>query len=157
MLPSSLTGFAPVVRGVAKSNATVIVRQNGYIIYQSAVPQGAFALKDLNTTNSGGDLDVTIKEEDGSEQHFTQPYASLAILKREDQTDVDISAGELRDQNDFQPTVFRRRCYTVFLRVLPSTGRAGNQRLHLRRAWRGERYGFAGRPFAGRNACPLAV
>lgn len=122
MLPSSLTGFAPVVRGVAKSNATVIVRQNGYIIYQSAVPQGAFALKDLNTTNSGGDLDVTIKEEDGSEQHFTQPYASLAILKREDQTDVDISAGELRDQNDFQPTVFRRRCYTVFLRVLPSTG-----------------------------------
>ncbi|MFL1089480.1 fimbria/pilus outer membrane usher protein, partial [Acinetobacter baumannii] len=76
-----MTGFAPVVRGVAKSNATVIVRQNGYIIYQSAVPQGAFALKDLNTTNSGGDLDVTIKEEDGSEQHFTQPYASLAILK----------------------------------------------------------------------------
>ena len=107
MLPSSLTGFAPVVRGVAKSNATVIVRQNGYIIYQSAVPQGAFAIKDLNTTNSGGDLDVTIKEEDGSEQHFTQPYASLAILKREDQTDVDISAGELRDQNDFQPTVFQ--------------------------------------------------
>lgn len=107
MLPSSLTGFAPVVRGVAKSNATVIVRQNGYIIYQSAVPQGAFALKDLNTTNSGGDLDVTIKEEDGSEQHFTQPYASLAILKREDQTSVDLSVGELRDQNDFRPTVFQ--------------------------------------------------
>ena len=55
MLPSSLTGFAPVVRGVAKSNATVIIRQNGYIIYQSAVPQGPFALKDLNTTSSGGD------------------------------------------------------------------------------------------------------
>ena len=107
MLPSSLTGFAPVVRGVAKSNATVIIRQNGYIIYQSAVPQGPFALKDLNTTSSGGDLDVTIKEEDGSEQHFTQPYASLAILKREDQTDVDISAGELRDQSEFQPNVFQ--------------------------------------------------
>ncbi|MFP1557807.1 hypothetical protein ACLB1T_11905 [Escherichia coli] len=26
-------------------------------------------------------MDVTIKEEDGSEQRFTQPYASLAILK----------------------------------------------------------------------------
>ncbi|RSK65634.1 fimbrial biogenesis outer membrane usher protein [Enterobacter huaxiensis] len=116
MLPSSLTGFAPVVRGVAKSNATVIVRQNGYIIYQSAVPQGAFALKDLNTTNSGGDLDVTIKEEDGSEQHFTQPYASLAILKREDQTDVDLSVGELRDQNDFQPTLFQAQV----LRGLPA-------------------------------------
>ncbi|HBL4905538.1 fimbria/pilus outer membrane usher protein [Enterobacter hormaechei] len=114
MLPSSQTGFAPVVRGVAKSNATVIVRQNGYIIYQSAVPQGAFALKDLNTTSSGGDLDVTIKEEDGSEQHFTQPYASLAILKREDQTDVDLSVGELRDQNDFQPTVFQAQVLRGF-------------------------------------------
>ncbi|EOX7394072.1 fimbria/pilus outer membrane usher protein [Enterobacter quasiroggenkampii] len=107
MLPSSLNGFAPVVRGVAKSNATVIIKQNGYVIYQSAVPQGPFALKDLNTTNSGGDLDVTIKEEDGSEQHFTQPYASLAILKREDQTDVDLSLGELRDLNNFKPDVFQ--------------------------------------------------
>lgn len=107
MLPSSQNGFAPVVRGVAKSNATVIIKQNGYIIYQSAVPQGAFALSDLNTTSSGGDLDVTVREEDGSEQHFTQPYASLAILKREGQTDVDISAGELREQNNFNPDVFQ--------------------------------------------------
>lgn len=107
MLPASLNGFAPVVRGVARSNATVIIKQNGYVIYQSAVPQGAFALSDLNTTSSGGDLDVTIKEEDGSEQHFTQPYASLAILKREGQTDVDVSIGELRDQSNFTPDVLQ--------------------------------------------------
>lgn len=105
MLPSSQNGFAPVVRGVAKSNATVIIRQNHYVIYQSAVPQGAFEITDLNTTSGGGDLDVTIKEEDGSEQHFTQPYASLAILKREGQTDVDISAGEVRDESGFTPDV----------------------------------------------------
>lgn len=115
MLPASQNGFAPVVRGVAKSNATVIVRQNGYVIYQSAVPPGAFSLTDLNTTHSGGDLDVTIKEEDGSEQRFTQPYASLAILKREGQTDVDISAGELRDQHAFTPDVFQAQ----LLRGLP--------------------------------------
>ncbi|EAC1133318.1 fimbrial biogenesis outer membrane usher protein [Salmonella enterica subsp. enterica] len=105
MLPSSQNGFAPVVRGVAKSNATVIIRQNKYVIYQSAVPQGAFAITDLNTVSGGGDLDVTIKEEDGSEQHFTQPYASLAILKREGQTDVDMSVGELRDESSFTPNV----------------------------------------------------
>ncbi len=40
MLPSSQNGFAPMVRGIAKSNATVIIRQNNYVIYQSAVPQG---------------------------------------------------------------------------------------------------------------------
>ncbi|EBZ8940736.1 fimbrial biogenesis outer membrane usher protein [Salmonella enterica subsp. enterica serovar Napoli] len=105
MLPSGQNGFAPVVRGVAKSNATVIIRQNRYVIYQSAVPRGAFEITDLNTTSGGGDLDVTIKEEDGSEQHFTQPYASLAILKREGQTDFDISVGEMRDESGFTPNV----------------------------------------------------
>lgn len=107
MLPSSQNGFAPVVRGIAKSNATVVIRQNNYVIYQSAVPQGAFEITDLNTTNGGGDLDVTIKEEDGSEQHFTQPYASLAILKREGQADVDISVGEMRDEGGFTPNVLQ--------------------------------------------------
>ncbi|WP_057104584.1 fimbria/pilus outer membrane usher protein [Citrobacter freundii] len=107
MLPSSQNGFAPIVRGIAKSNATVIIRQNNYVIYQSAVPQGAFEITDLNTTSGGGDLDVTIKEEDGSEQHFTQPYASLAILKREGQTDVDISVGEIRDESGFTPNVLQ--------------------------------------------------
>lgn len=107
MLPDSQNGFAPVVRGVAKTNAVVTIRQNGYMIYQSAVPQGPFALTDLNTTSSGGDLDVSIKEEDGSEQHFVQPYASLAILRREGQTDVDISIGERRDNDRFMPEVMQ--------------------------------------------------
>lgn len=107
MLPASQNGFAPVVRGIAKSNATVIIRQNGYVIYQSAVPQGAFEITDLNTASTGGDLDVTIKEEDGSEQRFTHPYASLAILKREGQTDVDVSVGELRDEDGFTPDVLQ--------------------------------------------------
>ncbi|MGU0042895.1 fimbria/pilus outer membrane usher protein [Escherichia coli] len=91
--------------GIAKSNATVIIRQNGYVIYRSAVPQGAFGITNLNTASTGGDLDVTIKEEDGSEQRFTQPYASLAILKREGQTDVDVSVGELRDEDGFTPDI----------------------------------------------------
>lgn len=116
MLPASMNGFAPVVRGVAKSNAMVTIKQNGYVIYQSAVPQGAFALTDLNTTSSGGDLDVTIKEEDGSEQHFIQPYASLAILKREGQTDFDVSIGEMREDNRFTPNVMQAQ----IMRGLPA-------------------------------------
>ncbi|MEY7202595.1 fimbria/pilus outer membrane usher protein [Escherichia coli] len=34
-------------------------------------------MTDLNTASTGGDLDVTIKEEDGSEQRFTQPLPIL--------------------------------------------------------------------------------
>lgn len=107
------------MRGIAKSNATVIIRQNGYVIYQSAVPQGAFEITDLNTASTGGDLDVTIKEEDGSEQRFTQPYASLAILKREGQTDVDVSVGELRDEDGFTPDVLQVQILHGFPTVSP--------------------------------------
>nr|WP_318383681.1 fimbria/pilus outer membrane usher protein [uncultured Enterobacter sp.] len=122
MLPRSMNGFAPVVRGIAKSNATVTIRQSNYIIYQSAVPQGAFEITDLNTANSGGDLDVTIKEEDGSEQHFVQPYASLAILKREGQTDVDLSVGEMRDESGFTPGVFQAQMMRGFAWGLTAYG-----------------------------------
>ena len=35
MLPDSQRGFAPVVRGIAKSNAEVSIEQNGYVIYRT--------------------------------------------------------------------------------------------------------------------------
>ncbi|MEA7581073.1 fimbria/pilus outer membrane usher protein, partial [Salmonella enterica subsp. enterica serovar Anatum] len=41
------------------------IRQNGYVIYQSYVSPGAFAITDLNPTSSSGDLEVTVDEKDG--------------------------------------------------------------------------------------------
>ncbi|PFH11520.1 outer membrane usher protein [Collimonas sp. PA-H2] len=67
MYPDSLKGFAPVVRGIARSNARVTVRQNGFIIYQTYVAPGAFVISDLYPTSSSGDLEVVITEADGSE------------------------------------------------------------------------------------------
>lgn len=61
MLPDSLKGFAPTVRGIAKSNARVTIKQNGYVIYQTYVSPGAFAINDLYPTSSSGDLQVTVK------------------------------------------------------------------------------------------------
>lgn len=37
MLPDSEKGYAPIIRGTAHSNALVMVRQNGYVIYQNTV------------------------------------------------------------------------------------------------------------------------
>ncbi|MBS3046385.1 fimbria/pilus outer membrane usher protein [Enterobacter mori] len=93
MLPDSLKGFAPVVRGIAQSNAQVTVRQNGYIIYQTYVAPGAFAITDLYPTSSSGDLDVTIKEMDGSERHFVQPFSAVPIMVREGQIKYGVTAG----------------------------------------------------------------
>lgn len=66
MYPDSLQGYAPTVRGIARTPAKVVVRQNGYVIYQSYVQPGAFAITDLNPTSSSGDLEVTVEEKDGT-------------------------------------------------------------------------------------------
>ena len=99
MLPDSLKGYAPVVRGIARTNAQVVVRQNGYQIYQSYVAPGAFEIADMYPTGGAGDLDVTIVEADGSEQHFTLPYASLPVLQREGRLKYALTAGQYRSYN----------------------------------------------------------
>ncbi|MGS9668608.1 fimbria/pilus outer membrane usher protein, partial [Salmonella enterica subsp. enterica serovar Infantis] len=62
MQPNSQRGYAPTIRGIARSNAQVIVRQNGYIAYQTAVSPGEFEINDMIPTCSNGDYDVTVKE-----------------------------------------------------------------------------------------------
>ena len=54
MLPESEQGFAPVVRGIANSDAQVVIKQNGYVIYQTWVSAGPFEIKDLNQVTAGG-------------------------------------------------------------------------------------------------------
>ncbi|XLM21608.1 fimbria/pilus outer membrane usher protein, partial [Chromobacterium piscinae] len=61
----SLQGYAPVVRGVAETNAKVSVRQNGNVIYENVVPPGEFSIDDLYNTGFSGDLEVTVTEADG--------------------------------------------------------------------------------------------
>lgn len=96
MLPDSLRGYAPVVRGIARSNALVVIRQGGYVIYQNNVAPGPFEITDMYATGGSGDLQVTVKEADGSEQRFTVPFASLPVLQREGQLKYAISAGQYR-------------------------------------------------------------
>ncbi|WP_430392296.1 fimbria/pilus outer membrane usher protein [Dyella sp. 20L07] len=97
MLPDSLRGYAPVVRGVAETNALVTIRQNGVQIYQTTVAPGAFAINDLFPTGYGGNLDVIVTEADGRTRTFSVPYASVAQLLRPGTMRFSIAAGQLRD------------------------------------------------------------
>ncbi|WP_075180637.1 fimbria/pilus outer membrane usher protein [Pantoea sp. 1.19] len=104
MLPDSLRGYAPVIRGIARGTAQVIVRQNGYEIYQRTVPPGPFAIDDLYATGGGGDLQVSIIEADGSRQTFTQPWATVPLMQREGHTRYALTAGRFRSGNEDQRT-----------------------------------------------------
>ncbi|NPT37903.1 fimbria/pilus outer membrane usher protein [Paraburkholderia xenovorans] len=97
MLPESLRGYAPIVRGTAESNARVTVRQNGQVIYETTVSPGPFEINDLYATGYGGNLDVTVTEANGRTKSFTVPYASVAQSLRPGTTRFSVTAGELRN------------------------------------------------------------
>ncbi|HHR6130548.1 TPA: fimbria/pilus outer membrane usher protein [Providencia alcalifaciens] len=96
MNPESLRGYAPVVRGIARSNAQITIRQNGYTIYQTDVAAGPFEINDLYPTGGSGDLHVTIKETNGSEQYQIIPFASLPVLQREGYLSYSVTGGQYR-------------------------------------------------------------
>lgn len=102
MLPDSLRGFAPTIRCVANSNAKITVKQNGYVIYQTYVPPGAFTLSDLYATSSSGDLQVTVAEANGTENSFSVPYSAVPVLQREGRIKYSLTAGQYRSNNSHQ-------------------------------------------------------
>jgi len=106
MLPSDTFSYSPVIRGVARSNARVVIRQRGNIIYSQTVAPGSFAITDLNNGQIGADLEVTVEESDGSQQHFTVPYTSLPNMLRPGTWRYSVSAGRYRDDGlSYQPLV----------------------------------------------------
>ena len=99
MIPDSMRGYAPVVRGIARTNAKIVIRQNGYVIYENYVAPGAFEITDMFPTGGSGDLFVTIKEADGSEQYLVVPFASLPVLQREGRIKYSLTGGQYRSYN----------------------------------------------------------
>ncbi|KRP59746.1 fimbria/pilus outer membrane usher protein [Pseudomonas trivialis] len=95
MLPDSQSGFAPVVRGVAETNARVSVRQRGVLLDEVSVAPGPFVLNDLFPTGYGGDLHVTITEADGRMREFIVPFAANANLLRPEHSRYSLSVGQL--------------------------------------------------------------
>ncbi|HDL7823580.1 TPA: fimbrial biogenesis outer membrane usher protein [Yersinia enterocolitica] len=99
MLPSSQRDFMPVVRGIARSQARVEVRQNGYLIYSTVVSPGPFELTDMLPSHSDGDLHVTVLESNGATQQFTVPYSVPAIALRKGRLRYNLMAGRYRPAN----------------------------------------------------------
>jgi outer membrane usher protein len=108
MWPDSQRGYAPEIRGVARTNAQVTVSQNGSKIYETTVSPGPFNITDLYPTGYGGDLDVTVKEADGSETRFQVPYAAMTRLKRPGMTYYSVTGGVSRKDNmAYTPSVYQ--------------------------------------------------
>ncbi|WP_370605582.1 fimbria/pilus outer membrane usher protein [Citrobacter braakii] len=88
--------FAPVIRGMANSNARVTISQNGNVIYQTTVAPGQFEIRDLNSSALSGDLYVTVRESDGTTHSFIQGFSSVAVMQREGQLRYGLTTGRYR-------------------------------------------------------------
>lgn len=93
MLPNSLKGFAPVITGVAQSNARITVTQNGNIVYQTFVAPGPYRIDDLYPSGQGGELTATITEADGTVRTQDIAYSSLPIMQRSGGFKYELTAG----------------------------------------------------------------
>ncbi|HGM5491185.1 TPA: fimbria/pilus outer membrane usher protein [Serratia fonticola] len=103
MLPNSLRGFAPLISGIAQSNARITVSQNGNVVYQTYVAPGPFRINDLFQGSQGGDLTVTITEADGSVRTQTLAYSALPVMLRPRALKYEFTTGryhgEITDSN----------------------------------------------------------
>ncbi|MDI9705334.1 fimbria/pilus outer membrane usher protein [Acinetobacter baumannii] len=96
-LPIGLQNYAPIIRGVAQTNALIEIRQNGYIIYTTNVAAGSFVIDDLYAANESGDLEVSIIESDGHIRKFIQPYSAVPNMVRAGQSKFQVTAGQYRN------------------------------------------------------------
>ncbi|EAA6710949.1 fimbrial outer membrane usher protein StdB [Salmonella enterica subsp. enterica serovar Arechavaleta] len=92
MLPPSLQGYAPQISGIANSNAQVTVSQNGRILYQTRVSPGPFVLPDLSQ-NISGNLDVSVRESDGTVRTWQVNTASVPFMARKGQLRYKVAGG----------------------------------------------------------------
>ncbi|HEI8864691.1 TPA: fimbria/pilus outer membrane usher protein [Serratia odorifera] len=92
MLPPSLQGYAPEVRGVANSNAKVSILQEGRVLYETTVPAGPFVIQDLSNAVRGK-LQVRIEEENGRISNFEVNTASVPYLTRPGQIRYNAALG----------------------------------------------------------------
>lgn len=123
MWPQGRLGYAPEVRGVASTNARVLIRQAGNVIYETQVPPGPFLIDDLYNTRSQGDLQVQIIEADGKSSFFVVPYAAVPGSMRPGNLSYQFAAGKVRNyysvQNAFTEGVLQ---YGVNNSITSNTG-----------------------------------
>jgi len=96
MLPYSQRSYAPIVRGMAASNARVEIRQDGNLIQALNVAPGPFELADIVPNRMSGTLEVSVIESDGSAQRFQQTFSAVESMLRPGLLHYELNAGTLR-------------------------------------------------------------
>ncbi|HCR3450460.1 TPA: PefC/AfrB family outer membrane usher protein [Citrobacter werkmanii] len=96
MVPWSVRGYAPVISGVANTNARITVKQGNYTLSSQIVPPGAYSLNNINPIGNG-DLSVIVEEENGARTVRTYPVTTLPTLLRAGDFNYNVAVGTRAD------------------------------------------------------------
>lgn len=99
MIPTVDREYSPIIEGVANSAAQIIIRQHGNVVYTTNVSAGPFRLEKLPSFGSDGDLEVVIRESDGTERIMIVPYSSVPMMVKEGQWRYDTNVGRYYRHN----------------------------------------------------------
>ncbi len=108
MLPPNLRGYAPEVGAWRKSNAKVIISQQGRYCTKPR-SRGPFRIQDIDDAVPG-ELNVRVEEQDGSVQEFTMNTASIPYLTRPGSVRYKLALGQnLRYESPLSRAAVRHR------------------------------------------------
>lgn len=122
MLPESMRGYAPTVRGIAKTNAQVVISQGGSEIYRTTVAPGPFEISDLYSTSYNGDIDVSVIEADGTISRFTVPFSAVPESLRPGLSRYSLALGLSRDIGSQDPFAEMTYQYGLSNSITANTG-----------------------------------
>ncbi|WP_284962240.1 fimbrial biogenesis usher protein [Citrobacter portucalensis] len=98
------TGSGIDVTGIAYTNrAQVEVRQNGTLIYSTLVPAGPFTLPDIPVISGSSDLQITVKENDGSQHHTTMSASTFRGNRLNRANGFSLAGGQVKNLNSRYP------------------------------------------------------
>ncbi len=81
MIPWQKRGYAPIISGVAHTNARITIKQGELVLSSQIVPPGAYALNNISPVGNGN-ITVIVEEEDGSKSIRTYPVTTMPTLLR---------------------------------------------------------------------------
>ncbi|WP_312241222.1 fimbria/pilus outer membrane usher protein [Pantoea sp.] len=96
MYPDSWRPFSPWINGYARTPAEVIINQNGSRVYRINVQPGTFVIRNFYPPDADGNLELIVRESDGSERQRIIPYSTVPNLVQNNIVSVKSVVGRYR-------------------------------------------------------------
>lgn len=77
LMPPEERVYNPTVKGIARSNSRVQLKQNGKLFLEQNVPPGLFEFDDLRPPSNVGDIEVIVTDASGGQEQFYLPYSNI--------------------------------------------------------------------------------